>query len=686
MLNNRKIFRCPECLGDLVDSPREFRCTACHGRYPIIQGVPILARDRDFYGGEVPKEEIREILLRMSSSGWDRAVWEYARSTSDMNFYNSVSESRAGFKFLLDRFENGTALDYGCGLGAITTSLARTFAAVYATDLTAEHVQFTTARAGQENLGNVTMFCSGDTPHIPLADGSVDVIVMNGKSALIPEQRLAEPRPAQLELLKELRRVLASDGILYVGIENRLGYDYLLGRDEEHSLFRFMTHLPRKVANLYSRFVRKKQYPIFPYSRSGYSSLLKSADFPVSDFWGLVPNHRRIEKAIRLSDKTMTRESFNNRTLPKRIRNLALRPLFPFIVGSFGILAGRGMIESYITRLARHISETYLNGQESRVSQYVVREWGVVQVHLSSHDAKYFVKLPLSAQAERRLEAAVRNVEQLEACLGSFLGKSLIPRPVRWGRYLGQAFSLEPAIPGQSLEMLAADEVKKVFPEICDYLALFCTATRKPGGTWREILAGGAREYGIQLIQACRQRGISESQFEQQILSLGDYLERVAPPDRGFCCTIHGDFWHGNILASGKEIRLTGILDWDRSETESLPFLDLCNFLTQHEMWHHGTGWPHSLTKLHKALSTESPETELIQTYAAKIGAPEILASQILIVYWMKECMHIFRHGTSHTAFEDAIFVPFTHFHELVSAVEHLPPSGLEPIAQPYLR
>ena len=676
MSNTRITFRCPECLGSLVEAPPEYRCSACQSRYPIIQGVPVLARGADFYGAEIPRESMREILDRMPLAGWHGAVCEYARSTGDISFLDSVSESRAAFKFLLDRLNKGAVLDYGCGLGAITTSLARNFGEVYATDLTAEHAQFTLIRSDQENLRNVTVFCSGDSPYIPLADGSMDVIVVNNKSALIPEHPLAESRSAQLAFLRELRRVLANDGILYLGIENRLGYGYVVDQKAENSPRRFFTRLPRKAADLYSRFVRKQQLPSYPYLRSGHSSFLKSAGFPESDFWGLIPNHRLIEKAVRLSDKTMTRESFNHQTLRKRIRNVALRPLLPSIVGSFGILAGAGIAEPYVAGLAAYISETYLNGQKSWISQYVVRGWGAVQLHLSSHNAKYFVKLPLSARAEKRLEAAVRNVKQLDASSGSFVEKSLIPRPVAWGTYLGQPFSLEPAIPGQSLETLPVAEVRKVFPELFDYLVLFCNATRKPGATWSEMLAGNARKYAMQLIQACRQKRISDCQFEQTMLSLADYLALVAPADEGFSCAIHGDFWHGNIMAGGKVLRLTGILDWDRSEAESLPYLDLCHLLTQHEVWEKGTDWAQCVIKLHKALSAETPETEIIRAYAAKIGAPESLASQVLILYWLKECIHILHHGTSHSAFEDAIFEPVRYFHDVVVKAAQLSSSS----------
>src|SRR4029077_7323121 len=110
----------------------------------------------------------------------------------------------------------------------------------------------------------------------------------------------------------------------------------------------------------------------------------------------------------------------------------------------------------------------------------------------------------------------------------------------------------------------------------------------------------------------------------------------VAPPNEGFYCTIHGDFWHGNIMAAGHESRLTGVLDWDRSEAESLPFLDLFHLFVPYEVQYGGMDWGHSVCKLHKALVAESPDTELIRTYARQIGAPKSLAAASLIVYWMR--------------------------------------------------
>jgi len=663
-------YRCPECLSTLTNIAEYFRCNQCAKDYPIISGVPVFSRNRDFYYGEVSKKSMREILARASLSGWRRALFEHADSSGTTYFYDyAASESRAGFKFLLDHFQNGSVLDYGCGMGAITASLARNFATVFATDLTIERVQFTRARVAEEKLRNVTVFCSGDTPHIPLADNTVNVIVINGVLEWIPEFSLGEPRSAQLKFLKELRRVLIDGGLLFVGIENRFGYGNLLGQKEGHTGLRFSALLPRKVATIYSRLVRGKPYRTYTYSRFGYRSLLKAAGFPVADFWGLIQNYRKMEKAVRLSDKTSIRGLFSNRTVAKRVRNIVLRPSMPYIVGSFGIVAGRSHIESYVTKLKKYIVATYLKGEELEISQYLIPgTTATVQVHLSNSKNKYLVKLPLSQSMENLLSAAVNNIEHLETSRGVSLKSFLIPRPIAWDKYQGQTFLLEPTIAGQTLDKLAdAPDVKRMFPRLCEYLVLLCNQTREPRGTWGEVLAGCAKRYGEALIEQFGDRGFPHIQLEQTIRAIIEYLKKL-PDGNGFHCCIHGDFWHGNIMAAGKELRLTGVLDWDKSE-ESVPFLDLLHFLVVHQEIVGGMTRGHSVVAMHMALCLESPDTELIRTYAKQIGVPNKIIPTFVLIYWIRQCLVIIRLNGSRSAVENAVCEPLRYFHDFVGRV-----------------
>ena len=669
------VYCCPDCLGGLIDSLESMQCLSCRKDYPVVDGVHLFSTGWECCYGGVPIDVMRRILARAPLVGWREALMEHEQKT-ESSYSNDirVSPLRSGFKFLLDRFETGSVLECRCGMGTVTTSLARNFATVYATDPSMEYLQFTRIRTRQENLRNVTLFCSGGARHIPLPDKSLDVIVANGVLERIPEYCFGEPRSAQLEFLKELRRVLKKDGILFVGVENRFGYGYLMGQKEDQTGLRFAAPIPRKISNIYSRTIRGKPYRTYTHSRSGYQSLLKSTGFPVVDFWGLVPDYREIEKVIRLSDETMVRGSLSNRTVAKRIRNLALKPMLSSVVGSFGILAGTKTATPYITRLLAHLSEKYLNGENVTISQYITTSTGSVQVHFSRGDEKYIAKLPLSAKYERRFEASVRNFEWLEHSQEAWPTAFLIPRPIARGKYLGQSFLVEPVVVGESLDHLVerADVRKRIFPQLCDYLALLCKSTRKPGGSWGQILAQSVRQYGSLLLDGYRRIAPPDPQLEHTIGALPDYLMFGTPPGQGFHCAIHGDFWPGNIMVNKETMRLTGILDWGRFEVGSLPFLDLLDLLSKHDEEVEDSRWAHNIVNLHKSISAGSQDTALLRDYAGRIGVPRDLISKFLIVYWIKECMkRVCQNFSPYTA-KIAIREPLNHLQKFIGPIREL--------------
>jgi SAM-dependent methyltransferase/fructosamine-3-kinase len=661
---------CPECLGDLDGSGESLRCSQCSRDYPVIDGVPLLSRGRDFYYGEVPRDVMRAILARATTAGWQTALLEHADSEVAMDFYDySAPDKRAGFKFLLDHFESGVVLDYGCGLGANAQSLARNFSKVYATDLTLERAQFTRIRAHQENLPNVNVFCCGDTPHIPLKNQSVDVVVLDGVLEWLPESWPGEPRSAQIGFLKELRRILKDEGCIFIGIENRVGYGYFLGKLEEHTRLRFASLLPRRIANLYSNRLRGRPFRTYTYTRWGYDSLLQSAGFSATDYWGLIPDYREIEKAVLLQDSGMIREALNEQTLKKRVRNFVLRATLPWMVDSFGILAGEKRTIPYIEELAEYVAKVYLGAEKLKVSRYALTATGTVHVHLANHKAQYILKLPLSARSEQRLEAAGKNIEQLETVAGVSLKELLVSKPIACAQYRGQTFVLEEELSGQSLDNLVSRGALKTFlPRACDYLALLCERTLQPTGEWGEILGSKAREYGLALAEHYRRRGLAEGDIETDVLRLADYVSETAPASDGFRCAIHGDFWHGNIMVAPQDMRITALLDWDSCEMQSLPFLDLFNFMTKHAQEFQGHTWGSAVVRLRHDLCIEAPHTAPLRDYARQIRVDKNLMNNFLIVYWIRQCLLLLRRDLPQAAhvLNEAISQPLNHFRALL--------------------
>ncbi len=662
------LYHCPECLAELVSASADLRCPACAAHYPVVDGLPLLCRQSDFYYGEVSRDVMDRLLARAREADWHRALLEHADAVDGMDFYDyASSDTRSGFKFLLDRFENGTVLDYGCGPGTITTSLARNFAHVFATDLTYERAQFTRLRATQEDLLNITVFCSGDTPHIPLPGKSMDLIILNGVLEWIPDFRPGEPRAIQIEFLKEMRRVLKDDGFLYVGIENRTGYGYFFGQKEEHTLLRFASLLPRRAADFYSRRARGKPFRTYTYTQNGYKALLAAAGLERTQFFGLLPNYREIEKAFRTSDRNMVRESLLGKRGGKRIRNALVRPIFPAIVGSYGILAANQPVRPYFERLVDHVSKTRLAGDRLEIPSYAVSHAGAVHLKITGRRGSYYLKLPLSSRMERRMARGVDGMRNLQALAGESADALLMPYPVTWDKYLGQAFLLEPLMPGEALDkMMPKMPLSASVPKLSAYLALLGKSTRRMGGTWAEVLANKAADYGMRLAESYQLRGLPDIQVGTKVRSIADYTGAAADGAQGFHCAIHGDFWHGNVLFDGKEMTLTAVMDWDFYEPQSLPFLDLFNLLVKDTQYFRNRGLGQTIIELHRRLAAQSAERARIEPYAAEMGVDSALAPLFLVVYWIRQSLLLLNVDLPKpaSAYREAIGEPLNYFYE----------------------
>jgi len=271
------------------------------------------------------------------------------------------------------------------------------------------------------------------------------------------------------------------------------------------------------------------------------------------------------------------------------------------------------------------------------------------------------------------MEMSVRNTEHIVASAGPFLDAYLLPHPIASGKFLGQAFVVEPLIAGLSLDKLAGTiDVKMFFPKLRQYLAALCKNSRRPDGSWPEILSRTAREHGLPLIEAYRRRGLLEREFAQRILEIVDYLAEKTPPTEGFRCAIHGDFWHGNVLAAAEGARITGILDWDRFESQSLPFLDLLSLIIRHEQILRHIPWGESVVRLHKAIDSEWNDVEQLQDYATEIGVDKDLISRFVIVYWMRQALLLLRDDVPQLSsiIHRELDGPLDYFHNLIQCIQ----------------
>ena len=79
---------------------------------------------------------------------------------------------------------------------------------------------------------------------LPLAENSFDLVIVNGVLEWVGEWDLTvDPRTVQVNFLKKILRLLKDDGILLIGIENRIGWGLFLG-GEDHSGMAYTSLVP----------------------------------------------------------------------------------------------------------------------------------------------------------------------------------------------------------------------------------------------------------------------------------------------------------------------------------------------------------------------------------------------------------------------------------------------------------
>ena len=122
-------------------------------------------------------------------------------------------------------------VDIGCSGGIIADALAAAGADVVGVDIDAPGLV-----KAQQNYGDTVSFLCADSSALPLADAAADVVVCN---------HIYEHVVDPWALVREMSRIVRPDGLIYLGLANRLGVM------EPHYRLPFLSWLPRPLAHGY---------------------------------------------------------------------------------------------------------------------------------------------------------------------------------------------------------------------------------------------------------------------------------------------------------------------------------------------------------------------------------------------------------------------------------------------------
>lgn len=348
---------CPYCSADnLLLEEKAVVCRSCNSRYCVENGIYIFT-DKDYYFGEIDREDMRRILKRIKKDIAILNSIKAGEAIEDVKIGEFLvryifSEHRASYiDFLLKNYgypKKRTSLDIGCGYGLIGSVMEKKGFKNYYVDLTIERLEF--ARIRNEFLGHSSgVYILGGDRNIPVKDGSVGILLCIGVLEWVPSSISDEtPEETQARFLRHLFSKVEPGGYMILGIENRYAYRYLLGGRDDHTGIRFVTFLPRFLANFYSKVIGKGNYRNYLYSYNGLKKLIKRAGFseieifyPHKDYrfanhTVCFDNHSEIEKLLRESGEK-TRGIY--RAINTGLRLLNLLNLYKYFAYSFIAIA-----------------------------------------------------------------------------------------------------------------------------------------------------------------------------------------------------------------------------------------------------------------------------------------------------------------------------------------------------------
>jgi ubiquinone/menaquinone biosynthesis C-methylase UbiE len=314
------VLQCLKCKGQLNVAAERCVCAQCGAGWPVTDGIPRFFEVPTYYWGEVGRQEAQELLAAAREGSWAEAIRARFPAGHGMTF-GVLDLQRASWATMLGLDDRSVALDVGSGYGAITHSLSRLVGEVYSIEAIPERIEFTQERLRQERIRNVTLVQASATD-LPLPENTFDLVVTNGVLEWVGEWDLAgDPRSAQLRFLNSLCRLIKDDGVLVVGIENRIGYGLFLGHND-HSGIPYTSLVPRRMASFMLRHSDaphhrttlnpKREYRTYTYSERGYRKLLTDAGFAdVSGYWA-DPGYNQPYHLIPLSRPLWVREHFQD--------------------------------------------------------------------------------------------------------------------------------------------------------------------------------------------------------------------------------------------------------------------------------------------------------------------------------------------------------------------------------------
>lgn len=411
--------------------------------------------------------------------------------------------------------KNANILDLGCGWGDISSYFVNKSKNVVGFDVTPN----TLKEIKCKEIKNLNLV-RGDAEKLPFKDSFFDVVILCGVLEWVALDKKGNVKKIQLKVLKEINRILTKGGILYLGIENRFGLNALLGGPEHHTGLPFVSILPRKLADIYSRLVHGEKYRMHTYSKGELEKMLISTGF-YSEFYTAIPTYGYPKIYAKLNKKGLIK-------VLKEIPNLK----YPGYKGK--IVSKIGIILTFFGIFKELPFNWVILGKKFGPPNCFIKHSKKKEYHILKKLSKKDIRTPEPYYFDDKL-----GILSMEMCKGKEFSHIL-----------------------RSPKMSKADK-KRVIRETAKWLGKLHLLTAKE----KKIPANSLEK----IIE--KYSGSNVNNYEKEFYKKD--LDLIASK-KNIICQIHGDFNAKNVMVRNNKNIF--IVDFESSEY-GLPLIDVYNFI-----------------------------------------------------------------------------------------------------------
>lgn len=271
--------------------------------YELNEGELFRSDTKELLYRDTSEQNIKSIIYEIESgSKWKESIRDKFKKQDPWLYDIITSSKRTKFLNEFIRPNRQNILDIGSGWGQFSIPLAKTNH-VCALEPTPERLDFIKTVSKQENVSQNLSFICADYENIEFQT-KFDLILSIGVLEWVGKFTSSEisPETAQFEFLKKIKKDLSKNGVLVIGIENRLGLKYLFGANDDHIGLPDISCFCNAIAK--SKFKQKtgQQLQCFTYSIVEYKNLFYKAGFTKIKFYASLPDYKLPERIFPISE------------------------------------------------------------------------------------------------------------------------------------------------------------------------------------------------------------------------------------------------------------------------------------------------------------------------------------------------------------------------------------------------